>query len=264
MNSGIPLMLNARIFTKGALHGSPFLLVIAPFGLLFGVVATEAGLTIIETMAMTIFVIAGASQFTALALLSEHAPTLIIIVAALAVNLRMAMYSAALVPHFGNAPMRWRALAAYFMIDQTFAVAVKQYQSTPNWSVTEKLSYYFGSAAIICPVWYGSTFLGAVIGEAIPLFVFGGMLTFKVFFIVNEVHLHAGPGNRSHLDDEGLVYIVDHNVHAAEANDFVKLVPPLIDGAKARHEYTHFMSGIIYGFGYLEGSLGGDGVLNVG
>ena len=168
MNSGIPLMLNARIFTKGALHGSPFLLVIAPFGLLFGVVASEAGLTIIETMAMTIFVIAGASQFTALALLSEHAPTLIIIVAALAVNLRMAMYSAALVPHFGNAPMRWRALAAYFMIDQTFAVAVKQYQSTPNWSVTEKLSYYFGSAAIICPVWYGSTFLGAVIGEAIP------------------------------------------------------------------------------------------------
>ncbi|MDN3638188.1 AzlC family ABC transporter permease [Simiduia curdlanivorans] len=161
-------MFNRNIFFKGALHGSPFLLVIAPFGLLFGVVAAEAGLTIIETLAMTILVIAGASQFTALALLSEHAPTLIIIIASLAVNLRMAMYSAALVPHFGEAPMRWRALAAYFMIDQTFAVAVKQYDATPAWSSAEKLSYYFGSAAIVCPFWYCSTYLGAVIGEAIP------------------------------------------------------------------------------------------------
>ena len=57
----------------------------APFGLLIGAVSTEAELNLIETMTMT-----------ALALLEEQAPTLIVIIAALAVNLRMAMYSVAL------------------------------------------------------------------------------------------------------------------------------------------------------------------------
>jgi predicted branched-subunit amino acid permease len=47
-------------------------------------------------MTMTVLVIAGAAQFTALALLEEQAPMLIVIIAALAVNLHMAMYSAAL------------------------------------------------------------------------------------------------------------------------------------------------------------------------
>ena len=56
----------------------------------------KCGLDLIETMTMTVLVIAGAAQFTALALLEEQAPTLIVIIAALAVNLRMAMYSAAL------------------------------------------------------------------------------------------------------------------------------------------------------------------------
>ncbi len=72
---------------------------VAPFGLLFGVVATEAGLNLVETLTLTVLVIAGAAQFTALALLEDQAPTIIVIIASLAVNLRMAMYSAALFPH---------------------------------------------------------------------------------------------------------------------------------------------------------------------
>lgn len=161
-------MFNATAFKKGALNGSPFILVIAPFGLLFGVVAAEAGLNLLETFAMSALVVAGASQFTALALLNEQAPTLIIIVASLAVNLRMAMYSAALVPHFGEASFGWRAFASYFMIDQNFAVAASQFQSTPEWSLSQKLSYYFGSASVLIPLWYGSSVLGAIAGEAIP------------------------------------------------------------------------------------------------
>lgn len=157
-----------RAFLDGMRDCSPFVLVIVPFGLLFGVVASEAGLNILETLAMTILVIAGASQFTALALLSEQAPTLVVIAAALAVNLRMAMYSAALVPHLGKASLRTRALAAYFMVDQSFAVAIKKYQAEKDYSLSQKLAYYFGCAAIICPFWYGCSAIGALLGQTIP------------------------------------------------------------------------------------------------
>lgn len=160
--------LTRRAFRRGMWDCSPFVLVIAPFGLLFGVVASEAGLNLLETLSMTILVIAGASQFTALALLTEQAPTLVVIAAALAVNLRMAMYSAALVPHLGKASLGVRALAAYFMVDQSFAVAIKKYQAERNYLLSEKLAYYFGCAAIICPFWYGCSAVGALVGQAIP------------------------------------------------------------------------------------------------
>ncbi len=122
-------------FWSGYRDCSPFILVVAPFGLLFGAVATEAGFNLLETMSMTILVIAGAAQFTALALLEEQAPTIIVVVTALAVNLRMAMYSAALVPHLGKASLGKRLLASYFMVDQTFAVSIKKYESEPGWAL---------------------------------------------------------------------------------------------------------------------------------
>ena len=76
---------------KGLRDGAPFVLVIAPFAMLFGVLATEAGLNLLEVMSMSMIVIAGAAQFTAVQLMIEEAPTLIVILTGLAVNLRMAM-----------------------------------------------------------------------------------------------------------------------------------------------------------------------------
>lgn len=141
---------------------------VAPFGLLFGAVSSEAGLNLLETMTMTVLVIAGAAQFTALALLDEQAPTLIVIVAALAVNLRMAMYSAALVPHIGGAPLRMRALAAYFLVDQVFAVASRRFELEADYSVAQKLAFIFGAASSVCPFWIGFSLLGALVGKSIP------------------------------------------------------------------------------------------------
>jgi predicted branched-subunit amino acid permease len=155
-------------FWRGYRDCCPFILVVAPFGLLFGAVSTEAGLNLIETMTMTVLIIAGAAQFTALALMQEQAPTLIVIIAALAVNLRMAMYSAALVPHIGSASLRTRALAAYFLVDQVFAVAVRRFELETDYSVLQKCAFIFGAAAAVVPFWVGFSLLGALVGEAIP------------------------------------------------------------------------------------------------
>jgi 4-azaleucine resistance transporter AzlC len=146
----------------------PFLIVVVPFGMPFGVVATEAGWALRETMAMSILVIAGASQFTALQLLSEQAPTLIVIATALAVNLRMAMYSASLAPHVGAAPLWQRALVAYGLTDQTYGVAIHRYTLQPEQPLGWKLVYFLGVALPVCGPWYAATWAGAVAGGAIP------------------------------------------------------------------------------------------------
>lgn len=153
---------------KGMRHGLPFMLVVAPFGLLFGVVATEAGLNMAQTMGLTVLVIAGAAQFTAVQLLVDNASVFLVLAASLGVNLRNAMYSAALVPHLGAAPLWQRALAGYFTFDQNYAASALEYEKHPEMSVPEKIAYHLGLAAVIAPIWCASTFAGAVAGTTIP------------------------------------------------------------------------------------------------
>lgn len=155
-------------FWLGVRHGAPFIFLLVPFGLLFGVVATEAGLNLLEVMSFSIVVIAGAAQFTAVAMMVDNVPTVIVIVTALAVNLRMAMYSAALTPHLGAAPIWQRGLIAYFMVDQAFALSSVTFEERRDWSLSEKIGYYIGTILPVAPCWYLATLAGAVVGEAMP------------------------------------------------------------------------------------------------
>ncbi len=143
-------------------------MVVVPFAVLFGVVGTEAGLNITEVMGFSVLVIAGASQFAALQLMVDNAPTLIVVATALAVNMRMAMYSASITPHLGAAPLWKRALIAYLLVDQSYAVAMNRYEQAPELSVAQRCAYFFGTMTPIAPMWYAMTLFGALVGQEIP------------------------------------------------------------------------------------------------
>lgn len=155
-------------YWQGFRDGLPFVVVVVPFAMLFGVVASEAGLHVLETLTFSALVIAGAAQFTALTLLVDGAPVLVALASALAVNLRMAMYSAALTPHLGPAPLWQRGIMAYFLVDQTYACSITAFERNPRWSTRQKVAYFFGAATPVCPLWYVMTLVGALIGSAIP------------------------------------------------------------------------------------------------
>ncbi|WBU54838.1 AzlC family ABC transporter permease [Paracoccus sp. SCSIO 75233] len=158
----------AQCFRHGALQSLPFLLVIGPFGVLFGVVATAAGLNIGEVMGFTVLVFAGASQFTALQLMTDNAPVWLVILSSIAVNLRMAMYSASLVPWLGGASARVRIWIALGLIDQTYAMSIDHYQSVPQLSLAQRIAYFAGTAVVMCGAWTLCSFLGATMGKIIP------------------------------------------------------------------------------------------------
>lgn len=155
-------------YVQGILDASPFILVIIPFATLFGVLATEAGLNVVETMAFSIVVIAGAAQFTALQLMQENTPTVIVLISALAVNLRMAMYSASLTPYIGAAPLWQRALCAYMTVDQSYVVGVSKFEREPDMTVPERVAYFLGAVTPIVPLWYAFTLIGALVGARVP------------------------------------------------------------------------------------------------
>jgi predicted branched-subunit amino acid permease len=155
-------------FRQGLRDGMPFLVALAPFALLFGVASEAAGLGLSAAMGFSAGVIAGASQFTAVSLIAEGAPAVVVVATALAVNLRMAMYSAALAPHIGAAPLWQRALAAYVLFDSTYACCAAAFERERGWVPAQKLRFIAGTAALTVPMWLGLTAVGSVAGAAIP------------------------------------------------------------------------------------------------
>lgn len=158
----------AQAFRHGMVQSLAFLIVIVPFAVLFGVVATEAGLDVAQVMGFSVLVLAGASQFTAVQLLSDNASAFIVIVSGLAVNLRMAMYSASLVPWLRGATGRQKLWIAYALIDQSYALSIQHYERHPRLSLQQRLAYFAGAAVALCVPWIVATWVGATVGQAIP------------------------------------------------------------------------------------------------
>ncbi|WP_238368729.1 AzlC family ABC transporter permease [Mesobacterium pallidum] len=159
---------NLSSFRKGAMAGLAFGLIVSPFGVVFGVLATEAGLDVTQVLSFSLAVIAGAAQLTAIQLMVEEAPTIIILASALAVNLRLAMYSATLVQHLGDAPLWHRVFCSYLLTDQSFAMSLDRYERHPELTMGEKLAFYYGVAVPTAMIWYVSSLAGGLIGSSLP------------------------------------------------------------------------------------------------
>nr|WP_165456224.1 AzlC family ABC transporter permease [Paracoccus sediminis] len=156
------------MFMRGATRSLPFLIVMIPFSVLFGVVATEAGLDVAQVMGFSVLVLAGASQFTAVQLLSDNASVIIVILSCLAVNLRMAMYSASLVPWLRGATGPQKAWIAYALVDQSYAMSIQEYEAHPRLPLAQRLAFFAGVAVVVCLPWMIGSGLGATAGRAIP------------------------------------------------------------------------------------------------
>ena len=92
-------------------------------------------------------------------------------ISALAVNLRMAMYSASLAPH-GSAPRRSGngRSRAYLMLDQNYALSMTRFEAEPGNEPAARPVGLLSSAPspMIAPIWYVHGLgLGAIIGQAI-------------------------------------------------------------------------------------------------
>ncbi|WP_299604460.1 AzlC family ABC transporter permease [uncultured Tateyamaria sp.] len=164
----MPITTTKSAFWAGVRDGAPFIFVAGPFAMLFGVLATEAGLNVFEVMTFSLAVIAGAAQFTALQVMENDAPTVVVILSALAVNLRVAMYSAALTPYLGRAPLWQRVFAAYLLVDQSYALSHAKFEAVPDLTIPQRMAYYFGTCLLVMIVWFGMSYAGAALGTQLP------------------------------------------------------------------------------------------------
>lgn len=152
------------------LHGArdtvPMIIGAIPFGLIFGTLATTAGLSFWQTQTMSLWVYAGSAQFIAVTMLAGGAGLAAILLTTFVVNLRHALYSATLQPFVRHLPQRWRAPLAFWLTDETFAVVHRRY--TEGADSGQRHWYFLGSALAMYTNWQLCTAVGAAFGQALP------------------------------------------------------------------------------------------------
>lgn len=150
---------------KGARDELPILVGVLPFGLVFGALGIETGLSPAEVQGLSLFVFAGSSQLVAVQLIGLGAAPVVIILTIFLVNLRHALYSASLSPYLVHLPLRWRLSLAYLLTDEAFAVASPRYRRPDT---THAHGYTLGAGLALWSCWQLSTALGIVFGARIP------------------------------------------------------------------------------------------------
>ena len=146
---------------------SPLLIGVAPFGIIAGVTAVDAGLSPVQAFALSPVIFAGAAQLAAIGLLARDAAVAVVILTPLVINARHIMYSAALAPWFRPLPAGRKAALAYVMTDQAFAVSILRFGRKEE-AVGDRVAYYLGVALSLWLTWQVTSIIGIVVGGGIP------------------------------------------------------------------------------------------------
>jgi predicted branched-subunit amino acid permease len=148
---------------QGILIGLPFGASSILYGVGFGVLAAQVGLTVLEGVAMSATVFSGTAQIAILQAWSASQALLALFATVMVVNSRYILMSAALRPWLATVP-RWRVIPALLiLVDGTFAIAMRERAR----GVTDA-GVLLGSSLISYLGWVAGTALGYWVGALLP------------------------------------------------------------------------------------------------
>lgn len=150
-------------FAAGASKAVPIMLGYIVLAMAFGILAREAGLSLLETVAMSIIVFAGASQFIAAGMFAAAMNPTTIILTTFLVNLRHLLMGAALAPHLRGLKSYNYPLLGFGITDETFALNSTEFRKQPrhHW-------FMYGTNMASYAAWITGTVIGALFGSIVP------------------------------------------------------------------------------------------------
>lgn len=164
-------------FKTGLQGGVSIAIGYMPIAITYGFIAKTTGLSLGETLLMSIIVYAGASQYMALDMISKQIGIIEIIFTTFIVNIRHLLMTASLNEKVEQDRPWKKAVYAFGITDETFSVAAVQ---------KEKLStgYMFGLTLIAYSSWVCFSGIGFVVGSSLPeLFQEGMSIALYAMFV---------------------------------------------------------------------------------
>lgn len=159
----------------------------------FGVLSVSAGASVLQTCLLSLLVFTGASQFSAVSVISAGGSVASAVSGGLLLAARNGVYGLALSPSIKGSLAR-RMLAAQFVIDETTAMtSAAPDQRSKDWA-------FWSCAVMLFACWNLGTLVGALAGSSIDPETFGLDAAFPVVFVAMVApHLATRSGRRAAL-----------------------------------------------------------------
>lgn len=158
---GDSFSLGGKDFLQGVRAASGVAIGYVPIGMAYGILAKAVGLSLFETVGMSLMVYAGASQFVALNLIAMGLNPAQIVFTVFMVNFRHFLMSTSLREKIGTGNRAVEALYSFGVTDETFAVSsVEERELTALFMVGLNFTAYLS--------WAGSSGAGYALGRGLP------------------------------------------------------------------------------------------------
>lgn len=147
---------------RGLRATAPLAIAAGTYGAVYGVLANQAGVSILEATLLNTFVFAGAAQMAAMEQWSYPLPMVAIVVLTLLINLRLIMLGAAMRPWMKSLPNWITYPTLHILSDESWAVAMTRYRNGER-----DAGVVLGCNLAIAIAWFPATVVGHVLGARI-------------------------------------------------------------------------------------------------
>jgi 4-azaleucine resistance transporter AzlC len=171
-------------FREGVLAGFPVAVGVAGYGVVFGVVANRAGLSVAEAALMSATVLAGAAQLVAVELWADPIPVVAVVTTTAVVNLRYVLMGAALRPWFRHLTPAQAYSSVFFFADENWALTMATLREGDT-----RGAFMLGSGVVLWALWIGATAVGATAGDLV-----GDPSKYGLDFVVTALFLTLAAG----------------------------------------------------------------------
>jgi len=157
-------------FAQGMREVLPQSTGIAAWGVMTGVAMVKSGMSVFESVAMTLLVFAGSSQLAAIPLIVAGAPVWVILATGFCVNLRFVVFSLHLRSYLMHLPLWRRLVHGYLTTDISYVLFVKKFPvaaRTPE-GLLEQEAYLAGNDSLNWAAWMLASFIGIALANLIP------------------------------------------------------------------------------------------------
>jgi len=168
-------------FWAGVRAEIPILFGVLPFGMIYGALALEAGMSALLSQSLSWIVFAGSAQIVITQLVAYGVPSLVIVLTVTVVNLRHVLYSASMAPYLRKLGVAWKLILSYLLTDEAYVVAITDYERQDKSAREKGISgleleqaqeyrHYFllGAGLALWTTWQLSTAAGLILGAVIP------------------------------------------------------------------------------------------------
>ena len=150
----------------GARAMLPLLVGVTPLGLVVGIQIAATGLSPAAGLAGSATIYGASAQLATIDLLDRQAGWAVIVLAVVVINLRLALYSAAMGSPWRDTGPGLRALFAYLLVDPSYAVGSQGYQQAGDARPPHR--HYLGAAVTLWVGWQLLTVTGMAFGALVP------------------------------------------------------------------------------------------------